>query len=176
MFAVLFVGADYRLKGLLPLLQGAQAVAGSLKILAVGVRPDRDLRNVVEREGLSHLVDFLGPRMDMPSLYSAADCFALPTRYDTFSLVTLEAMASGLPVIVSKRAGVAEILTPDLDSLVLEEPNDVPMLARHLQQLFVNDGLRNNLGAEARKTAERHSWDQVALRTLEVYHETLASS
>src|SRR2546422_11736673 len=50
------------------------------------------------------MVTFVGNTTDVASLYAAADCFALPTRYDTFSLATLEAMASGLPVIVSRAA------------------------------------------------------------------------
>lgn len=90
----------------------------------------------MERQGMRSLVAFPGSSMDMAPLYAAADCFALPTRYDTFSLVTMEAMASGLPVIVSRVAGVVELLSPDRDRLVLENPEDTGVLAQHLQRLI----------------------------------------
>ncbi len=85
-------------------------------------------------------------------------------------------MASGLPVIVSCSAGVSEILTPDRDCLVWEDANEIDLLAQHLARLVSDERLRTSLGAEARKTAERHSWDQVVERTLAVYGETLGGS
>jgi len=118
-FLVLFVGGDYRLKGLAALLEAARRVARALRVLAVGVRPDAALVQLVREKDLQQMVMFSGHTTDVASLYAAADCFALPTRYDTFSLATLEAMASGLPVIVSRAAGVSELLSPGRDSLIL---------------------------------------------------------
>jgi UDP-glucose:(heptosyl)LPS alpha-1,3-glucosyltransferase len=175
-FVVLFVGGDYRRKGLQPLLEAARRVSTAVKVLAVGVKPDAALTQFIRQNGLSSVVTFLGHTTDAASVYAAADCFALATRYDTFSLATLEAMASGLPVIVSRAAGVSEILTPGCDSLVLEDPDDVQVLAEHLGRMARDEKLRTSLGVEARKTAERHSWDGVAERTLAVYREVLATS
>ena len=174
-FLVLFVGGDYRLKGLVPLLEAAGRIAGVIRVLTLGVKPDAPLTQIVRERGLHERVTFLGDASDVASLYAAADCFALPTRYDTFSLATLEAMASGLPVIVSRAAGVSELLTRDRDSLILEDPSDVNALAQHLRRLIDDETLRSRLGVEARKTAERYSWDDVATRTVAVYHETLAN-
>lgn len=174
-FVALFVGADYRLKGLLPLLQAAARVP-AVRVLAVGVRPDSALLGLAQQQGLDRRVVFRDNTSEIASLYTAADCFVLPTRYDTFSLVTLEAMASGLPVIVSRAAGVSELLSPDGDSLVLEHADDVDTLARYLGRLVTDEVLRTNLGLQARKTAERYSWDDVAERTLAVYREALVDS
>jgi len=174
-FVVLFVGGDYRRKGLVPLLGVLRRVPGVVKVIAVGVQPDTALAQLVRHNGLSSSIKFVANTTDMASLYAAADCFALPTRYDTFSMATLEAMASGLPVIVSRAAGVSELLTPDRDSLILEDPSDVNALAQHLRRLIDDETLRSGLGVEARKTAERYSWDDVATRTVAVYHETLAN-
>lgn len=175
-FAVLFVGGDFRRKGLVPLLAALRRVPGAVKVIAVGVQPDAALAQLVRHNGLGSLVKFLDNTTDMTSLYAAADCFALPTRYDTFSMATLEAMGSGLPVIVSRAAGVSELLTHNRDCLILEDPNDVEVLAQHLRRLVQDEVLRSGLGVEARKTAERHSWDDVATRTVAVYRETLAYS
>lgn len=169
---VLFIGADYRLKGLVPLLKAAVRVPG-VTVLAVGVRPDTMISRLARELGLDSRVVFSRSTEDIRSMYAAADCFVLPTRYDTFSLVTLEAMASGLPVIVSRAAGVSELLTPNHDSLVLDHSDDVGTLTRYLERLATDDKFRTDLGLHARRTAENHSWDAVAERTLEVYRVAL---
>ncbi len=175
-FAILFVGGDYRRKGLVPLLEASRRVPGVVKVIAVGVQPDSALARLVQHNGLSNSVKFLDNTTEMAPLYAAADCFALPTRYDTFSMATLEAMGSGLPVIVSRAAGVSELLTSNRDGLILEDPNDVEVLAQQLRNLIEDEVLRSGLGVEARKTAERYSWEDVATRTVAVYRETLACS
>jgi UDP-glucose:(heptosyl)LPS alpha-1,3-glucosyltransferase len=174
-FVALFIGGDYHLKGLIPLLKAA-ALVPSVRIVAAGARRDSALLNIAQRYRLDGRVLFLGVARDVASLYSMADCFVLPTRYDTFSLTTLEAMASGLPVIVSRAAGVSELLSPNRDSLVLDRPDDVETLARHLDRLVKDEEFRSQLGLEARKTAEQHSWDLVAERTLQVYKDALVCS
>lgn len=172
-FVVLFVGGDYRVKGLIPLLSAVGNFGQRLKILAAGVSEDSLLRGIVQRQHLGARIRLLGVRKDMPLLYAAADCFTLPTNYDTFSLATLEAMASGLPIIVSRDAGVAELLDPGRDSLVLDDAGDVDALTAALQRLVRDETLRERLGWEARKTAERYTWEEVARRTVEVYAEAL---
>jgi len=175
-FVVLFVGGDYRRKGLVTLLEAARRVPVRVKVLAVEVKPDVALEQLVRERGLSDLVTFVASTTDIASFYAAADCFVLPTRYDTFSMATLEAMSAGLPVIVSRAAGVSELLTTDRDCILLEEAGDIETLAEHLKRLVQDKALRTVLGTEARKTAEQHSWDRVAERTLGVYRETLACS
>jgi UDP-glucose:(heptosyl)LPS alpha-1,3-glucosyltransferase len=169
-FVVLFVGGDYERKGLLPLLSAAALLGATVHLLAVGVRLDARLRNALS--GMeSGTVTFVDHSDDMSQYYAAADLFALPTFYDTFSLATVEAMASGLPVIVTQAAGVAEILSPGRDAFVLESPVSVQALAHTIRRIAQDAVLRSNLGSEARRTAEHFTWDQVARRTFEVYSE-----
>jgi UDP-glucose:(heptosyl)LPS alpha-1,3-glucosyltransferase len=175
-FVALFVGADYHRKGLIPLLQAVQRVGPALKILAVGVKRDATLARILEDNGLASLVRFVSHCTDIAPLYAAADCFVLPTRYEPFSLATLEAMAAGLPVVISRVAGVSELLKADRDCFILQDAEDVDVLADRLGRLARDQALRATLGAEARKTAERHSWDEVANRTLAVYQDVLACS
>jgi UDP-glucose:(heptosyl)LPS alpha-1,3-glucosyltransferase len=171
-FVALFVGGDYRLKGLVPLLRAAGRVPG-LRVLAAGVHHNPALEHIIHQNGLDGRVALLGNASDMASLYATADCFVLPTYYDTFSLATLEAMASGLPVIVSRAAGVCELLTSGLDCLVLDDPDDLDLLSEWLNKLSTDEALRGILGSSARRTAERYSWDKTAVRTASVYRDAL---
>lgn len=175
-FLVVFVGGDYRLKGLKPLLKAAARVVGKIRVIPLGVEPDSALRRFVNENNYHQLVTFVGNTSKISEYYAAADCFVLPTLYDTFSMATLEAMAAGLPVIVSREAGVTELVTPDRDCLVLEDPHDVDILTHELNRLFHDSELRLRLGQEARATAEKYSWDKVAERTFQVYQEALSVS
>jgi UDP-glucose:(heptosyl)LPS alpha-1,3-glucosyltransferase len=114
------------------------------------------------------------PTSDIAPYYAAADCFALPTSYDTFSLVTLEAMASGLPVIVSRAAGISELLADGVNALLLQTPTDVVELAGCLGRLIDDHALRRELADKGRLVAEQHSWDRVSQRTLEIYRSACA--
>ena len=172
-FVVLFVGGDYYLKGLPTLLEAAQRLPKPTRVLVVGGKPDVRIERLSRQGGLNGYVTFYGRATDVAPLYAAADSFALPTRYDSFSLSTLEAMACGLPVVVSRAAGVSELLTHGRDCLVLEDPTAVKDLAQSLHRIRGDESLRNGLGAEARRTAERHSWDEVARSTLAAYEDVL---
>ncbi len=172
-FVVVFVGRDYRLKGLATLLEAAHRSRQAVQVIAVGVKLDPPLKALVLEKELRGRVRFVSDAPDPAPYYAAADCFVLPTYYDTFSLATLEAMASGLPVIVSRTAGISEHLTDGHDAVVLADPRDAEALARHLDRLVDDDGLRSALGEQARKTAERFSWERVAERTLALYRQAL---
>jgi UDP-glucose:(heptosyl)LPS alpha-1,3-glucosyltransferase len=172
-FVVVFVGRDYRLKGLVALLEAVSRSRAAIQVIAVGVKLDPTLKAIVLEKELSGRVKFVPDAPDPAPYYGAADCFVLPTKYDTFSLATLEAMACGLPVIASRTAGISEHLTDGHDALVLEDPRDAEALARHLNMLIDRDGLRSALGEQARKTAERFSWEGVAQRTLALYRQVL---
>jgi UDP-glucose:(heptosyl)LPS alpha-1,3-glucosyltransferase len=91
-------------------------------------------------------------------------------------MATMEAMASGLPVIVSNEAGISELLTDGRDALILEDPSDREGLRETIARLMTSESLRRDLGAAARRTAEQYSWDQIVDRTLDVYQTVLAAA
>jgi UDP-glucose:(heptosyl)LPS alpha-1,3-glucosyltransferase len=169
-FVVIFVGGDFRRKGLMELVRAA-SILRSFHVLAVGVRPDVALNQVLEREGLQQDFTFTEPVEEIAPLYAAADAFALLTRYDTFSMATIEAMATGLPVVVSREAGVTEYLNDGVDSCLLPSCTDVEGLTRAIDLLMREAPLRDSLGAAARSTAERFSWDSIAAQTMAVYRQ-----
>jgi UDP-glucose:(heptosyl)LPS alpha-1,3-glucosyltransferase len=113
-------------------------------------------------------VRFAGAVADVERYYAAADLFALPTRFDPFANATLEAMASGLPVITSAQNGAAEVLTSGIDGLVLQRADDPAALAAAIRSL-ASEERRRAMGARARATALVHPWEGQIQATLEVY-------
>jgi UDP-glucose:(heptosyl)LPS alpha-1,3-glucosyltransferase len=123
--------------------------------------------------GVSDRVMFLGPTDLVERFYAAADALLLPTPYDAFGMVISEAMASGLPVVVSREAGASELIQHGVNGLILREVTDVGELAGHMQTLRDNRSKAAELGSEARKSVESMSWDAVAQQTMGVYEELL---
>jgi UDP-glucose:(heptosyl)LPS alpha-1,3-glucosyltransferase len=171
-FVVIFVGADFRRKGMMELVR-AVANLRSFRVLAIGVRPDSSLTKSLEEEGLQSNFTFVDATGDIAPFYAAADAFALMTRYDTFSMATVEAMATGLPVVVSREAGVTDYLNDGQDSFLLSTCMDVENLTRVIARLISDSGLRETIGGAARKTAERFSWENIAAQTLTVYRQVV---
>jgi UDP-glucose:(heptosyl)LPS alpha-1,3-glucosyltransferase len=144
------------------------------RLLIVSRSRDGAYRRMASEAGVSERVSFLGPTDQVEKAYAASDALVLPSPYDAFAMVVSEAMASGLPVVVSQEAGVSEIIRHDVNGLLLEDPTNVAELARHMQFLLSNRKRAAELGCEARKTVEPMSWDAVAEQTMKVYEELLA--
>jgi glycosyltransferase involved in cell wall biosynthesis len=109
-----------------------------------------------------------GPVTDIGRAFAAADALIHPTIYDSFGLAVAEAMAAGLPVVVSPRAGIAELVRHGENGLVARDGDEtVGALAR----LAADRALAGRLGAAARRTAGQYTWDRTAAATLAVYEE-----
>ena len=168
-FLFLFVGSGFWRKGLDAAL-GALAACGDARLhLAVAGR-DRDAgryAGLAAAAGLSGRVHLLGGRDDVRPLYAAADCFLLPTRYDPFPNTALEALAMGLPVVVGRRSGAAEILQPGSNGWVCD-PADIPGLAHLLREAVAASGDNRMLSA-ARAAAEGYGIDDMARKLTDLY-------
>jgi glycosyltransferase involved in cell wall biosynthesis len=90
-------------------------------------------RHAVEL-GVGSRVEFLGFRRDVPEIMRAADAHVLPSRYEGYSLVTQEALCSGIPAFVTRTAGIAERYPAELQDLLISDPEDAPDLARRLRR------------------------------------------
>ena len=158
-FVILLIGNDWKKKGLSCLLAGVEMLANpNLRVLIVGQDDTAPYKGMLRRTGLSKAVSFLPMRPDVETYYAASDAYAGPSLEDAFSLPPLEAMACGLPVIVSRQAGVSEIITQGLDGFILENPEDSMALAKLLQRLCDEPELRRRVGEEATRTAEQYNW------------------
>jgi UDP-glucose:(heptosyl)LPS alpha-1,3-glucosyltransferase len=152
----LLVGSELHRKGCDTALR-ALAAGGprEAELWVCGRDEPRAWRALAERLGVGARVRFLGPRADLERVYAAADALLLPTRYDAFANVCLEAAASGLPVATSGANGAARWLGDA--GLVVEDPEDAGGFAKALDALG-EPALRARLGAAARARAEGRSW------------------
>jgi UDP-glucose:(heptosyl)LPS alpha-1,3-glucosyltransferase len=158
-YALLFVGTGFRRKGLEQAIRAVDRVP-SARLLVAG-----------EGRATPHpRVRMLGRRTDVARLYAAADAFIFPTLYDPFPNATLEAMATGIPAIVSRVAGTSEII--DGDSLVIENPLDVAEIAAAVKRLE-DPAVRTAMGAAARAKALKRPHETVVEENLALYDEVL---
>jgi UDP-glucose:(heptosyl)LPS alpha-1,3-glucosyltransferase len=120
---VLFVGSGFERKGLGPLIEGFARLADRESRLMVAGKGSRaQHEGLAAGLGVGDRVIWTGPRPDVETLYAAADAVALPARYEPFGNVHLEALASGLPVLSSSRAGGSEIVHQGANGWVVKEP------------------------------------------------------
>jgi UDP-glucose:(heptosyl)LPS alpha-1,3-glucosyltransferase len=165
----LHVGSGFARKGLGAAIE-ALAAARNEAFWLVAVGRDRDVKKFQRQAraaGVERRVRFAGGQEDVRPLYAAADCFILPSRYDPFPNTALEALAMGLPAIVSSRCGAAEVIEAGVNGWVCQ-PDDVRGLARLLAS--ADEMIRGErMGAAARTTAERFGIDMTANALAELY-------
>ena len=167
-FVVLFAGSGFRRKGLGRAIEalGYLPRDANAYLLVAGAGGTRRYSWMAKRRQVK--ARFLGARADIDNLYAVADALVLPTLYDPFPNVCLEAMASGVPVIVTEVAGVSEIITPGTDSFVVPDPGDPHEIASRLSRLL-DPRDRAAVGLAARKTAEQRPFSKYLDETLELY-------
>jgi len=160
---LLLIGNDWRTKGL-PVVLAAMASVPQLplRLLVVGNDAPEYFQELAAQLGLRERCQWEAPRPEVLDFYAAADVYVSPSREDSFGLPVAEAMACGLPVITSRFAGVAEFMRHGVDGLVLENPQDAPLLGQLLAQLAADAALRRNIGAAAARTAASLTWGRQA--------------
>jgi UDP-glucose:(heptosyl)LPS alpha-1,3-glucosyltransferase len=149
---LVFVGSDFRRKGLPALLGALPLLPGVHALVMGGERPVRMQR--------------------ARSLARALDCLVFPSRFDAFGNAVLEAMACGLPVVVSRRAGSAEVVTSDRNGAVVDAPEDPAALAAAIRP-FLDPAQREKAGRLAREEAEQHAWEPQLEAVLAIYRKVV---
>ncbi len=174
-FCLLLIGNDWKNKGLGALLGAvAECETFPLKLLVVGSDDRREYCEAVQKLGIATKVKFLEPSADVMKFYAAADAYAGPSLEDAYGLPILEAMACGLPVIASARAGASEILRDGENGFILRNPEDSHELAALLRRLCSEPDLCMRLGEEAACTAAGQSWAQHANDTWDFLNAAMA--
>jgi UDP-glucose:(heptosyl)LPS alpha-1,3-glucosyltransferase len=176
---ILFVANDYRRKGLDTLLRSLAQLPANNCLAVVGNSvqiPEYSAQAKALR--LADRVFFLGPLKVVDEAYIAADCLAHPTLEDTFAMVVLEAMAHGLPVLVSgeRYCGISAGLEHGRNALVIDEPRDVAAWAQALNRIAQDQALRGALSAAALLFAGQHLWSQIAAQQQAIYYSILDES
>jgi glycosyltransferase involved in cell wall biosynthesis len=160
-FVVLLIGNDWRNKGV-PVLVQAMALLRDLPInlLVVSREDPAAIESLVDHNSLAGYVRIMPPRKDVEFYYAAADVYAGPSLEDTFALPPAEAMACGLPVIVSAANGTCEIMTNEQNGLILSDSTNSLELAQMLRRLYEDQDLRKRLEQNAAETAGKYTWER----------------
>jgi UDP-glucose:(heptosyl)LPS alpha-1,3-glucosyltransferase len=174
-----FVAMNYRLKGLEPLLYAVRLLldkigptSGFRLIVAGGPNFGRYERLSRQLDIADH-VRFLGYCGEPRNCYFAADFLVHPTFYDPCSLVVLEALACGLPVITSRNNGAAELMAPPREGYVIDDPHDHARLAWCLEQML-DPGRRAACAQAARRNSLQWTFDHHYRQLLQVFAEAAA--
>lgn len=128
-FCLIFVGHEFERKGLTQVIQSLVGLPPRVKLIVVGggsINSINQYKNLASTLGVEDKVVFLGTRLDVPSLMNCADLFVLPSKYETWALVGLEAMACGLPVLMTNTGGISEYLIDNENGRFIERnPDDI---------------------------------------------------
>ena len=169
-FVALFVG-DLR-KGAHRLVEAASRIP-YVTVLLVSRSDPSEILSRAAQLGCANRVMTSGLTRDIERAYAAADAFVLPTPYDAFGMVITEAMACGIPVVTTDRAGAAEVINNGIDGLILADPDDTSVLARTIEGLADDESDRLQIGQAAARKAASLTWDHVAAQTMNVYEQVI---
>jgi D-inositol-3-phosphate glycosyltransferase len=187
---LLFVGRIEPLKGVdtliraMQLLKGQPGIPEPLCLAIIGGDPSDDpattnaemarLKTLREELGMDDAVTFVGAR-DQDTLqyyYAAAEAVVVPSHYESFGMVALEAMACGTPVVASEVGGLV-FLVRDGETGFHVPDRDPEALCRAIGALIQDAELRSRLGRQAAEYARQYAWPLVAGQILEVYGDVL---
>lgn len=152
---ILFCAGNFRLKGLGPLIRAIGNVVRQgkdVRLIVMGRGKKEHFKTLINQEQLGNLVTFLGESSAPEEIYRRAHIFVNPTYYDSYSLTTIEAMASGLPVITTRWAGASCFISPE-EGYVIDEPENIDALSAAIIAL-TDPARRKIMGENARKKVE----------------------
>ena len=165
---VAFFAGSYERKGLSSLIEawGLLLKQGNIppRLVAIGGGNRDYYLKLAAMHGVSAYVLLCPPTKNILNFYQMSDFFILPTRYEPFGMVALEAMACGKAPITSRLAGASELIQDGVNGIILDDPQDAAEIARAVLRFAQSPEHRQALGAEARKSALNQSWDLVAKR------------
>jgi len=179
-FVILFAGSLRPVKGVKYLISAIKILVEkkiNVKLIILGDGEDRvSLENLVQKEGLTNYVTFVGyrPHEEVMDFMRNSDIFVLPSLSEGFPNVLLEAMATGSCIITTNVTGVSEIIT-DGENGILVEPGNSEMLGENILRLYYNEDLRKKISNGSLKTADNYLWSNIVKRLEGIYLSILYS-
>lgn len=167
----LFVGSGFARKGVAPLLHGLTAVPDAQLIVVGHDKHATRYQRLARQLGLSQRTHFVGAQKELPPFYGAADALVLPTLYDPFPNVALEALGCGLPVLTSYKSGAAELIVNGQNGYVCDAL-DIPALQKRLA--LMTPAHMQQMRLAARASVEHLSLDAMAVELTRLYHTLLS--
>lgn len=172
-FVALFVGGDWERKGV---RDAIAAVAGlsETRLVILGTGDVGAMRTYATRVGAGQQVVFPGASRAPQDWYAASDAFVFPSRYEAFSLVTLEAAASGLPVVAHAINGTEELVRDGENGWLV--PFGADALREKIETLRDDPALRARMAAAAVVSSRRYDWDRIAGEQFTVFANAAATA
>jgi UDP-glucose:(heptosyl)LPS alpha-1,3-glucosyltransferase len=174
----LFVGMNFEIKRLGLVLEGIAGLAGkgskgrNLRILVVGKGKRERYLTMARDLGIVERVVFASVTREVEKYYLASDIFVMPSVFDTFGMTVLEAMAAGLPVVITERVGAKDLVESGVHGFVLGKSPSASEISEKIAFLMDRD-VRTKMGRRAREVALEHTWDRVADQMEDMYHKAL---
>lgn len=168
-----FVGSEWERKGLEPAIR-ALALIPAWTLMVAGAGEQTRYEQLAEQLGVAERLRWLGVTADVQVVYQMADAFVLPSSYETFSLVSFEAAASGLPVLATPVSGVRELIEDGRNGFLISR--DPQLIAERLGRLAADPELRSRLGRAARESALAFSVQRMVREHHELYGRLAAAA
>ncbi len=175
-FRVIFVGLINLRKGVQYLIEAWNSLnlpQNSTELILVG-NIQKDMQKIISKLKISPNIKFLGScdRLTLKNLYYSSDLFVLPSLEDGFGMVVGEAMASGLPVVCSKSAGVSEIIQDSVHGFLVDSKN-AQILGEKILWCFQNPDACKEMGVWGKQHILDFSWDSYGRKVIDVYQNIL---
>ena len=174
----LFVGMNFEIKRLALVLEAVAELVGrgdrssGLRVLVVGKGKKERYLNMARKLGIVERIIFAGVTREVEKYYLASDIFVMPSVFDTFGITVLEAMAAGLPVVITERVGAKDLIDSGIQGFVLGKTPSAFEISEKLAFLIDREA-RTKMGDRAREVALQNTWDKVADQVAEVYQRLL---
>jgi D-inositol-3-phosphate glycosyltransferase len=179
---LLFVGRLDPIKGIDLLLESVSLLRTPARLLVVGGDPNGDpeverLRARAAELGIADRVRFPGavPQPDLPTYYHAVDAVVVSSRYESFGLVAVEALACGAPVVASAAGGLPSVVR-DGENGLLVRWRSAPAFAEQIDLLLNDAALSERLRANARPSVEQFDWQRIGDRVRDLYQDLTVES
>lgn len=178
---ILFVGMNFEVKGLDTIIAALAKARkarpeANIRLLVVGRGDEKKYGKIAASSGIAEAVIFAGTQhAGLERFYRAADIFTLFSAFDTFGMVVLEAMAAGLPVIVSPNVGAKDLVQEGVNGFILPDSRDMNAAADKVIQLLDVER-RNAMGEKAQLVAGEHTWERLTEKMAAIYQSFLSKN
>ena len=176
---ILFVSMNFDIKGLDKLMMGlakfkSEYPSEKFRLLVVGKGDANKYGRLAQNLGIKDHVIFTGvvQKENLDRIYLACDIFSMLSKFDTFGMSVLEAMAASLPVIISGNVGAKDLVEEGVNGFVIENTDNADEIASRIV-LMMDEEVRTRMGREAFKTALHNTWEVAVDRVLKVYEEEM---
>jgi len=176
---ILFASMNFEIKGLDAImlsLARLKAKRHSFKLIVAGKGNVKKYTQIAREAGIADDVAFTGQlsKGKLIRLYLAGDMYVMLSKFDTFGMVVLEAMAAGLPVIISSNVGAKDIVQEGENGFVISDTSDADYIASKIG-ILLNENTHNSMAKSAYYTATQNTWDHVTLKYREIYESILVT-